>query len=113
MIISSPGNLAMAGVGLVFAVITAQVRAIIETATWSLPVQELFFRILQPGRTRFVLAHPVLPAGYAVQMLAILDAVRAGAQAQLWKAHPAIIINLLFTADRAWGAPIGRLVHNP
>jgi len=82
-----------------------QVRAILEAALSGLPVEELFVRIIQPGRTRMVLAHAVLPASHRVESLASLDAVRANAEARLRDAHLATILDLVFTADRRWGAP--------
>jgi len=87
--------------------ITAQVRAVIEDTTGRLPVQELFVRVLQPGRTRLVLAHAVLPASHRVESLAVLDAVRAETAARLTATHPSTILDLIFTADRQWGAPVG------
>lgn len=83
----------------------AQVRGIIETSLAGLPVEELFVRVIQPGRTRMVLAHAVLPASHRVDSLSSLDAVRAIAEARLREAHLATILDLVFTADRRWGAP--------
>lgn len=83
----------------------SQVRAIIETSLAGLPVEELFVRVIQPGRTRMVLAHAVLPASHRVESLTSLDAVRADAEARLREAHLATILDLVFTADRRWGEP--------
>ena len=41
--------------------ITRQVRRTVETCIADLPVQKLFVRVLQPGRTRMVMAHVVPP----------------------------------------------------
>jgi len=84
---------------------TGQVRAILETSLSGLPIEELFVRIIQPGRTRMVLAHAVLPESHRVESLSSLDVVRADAEARLRDAHLATILDLVFTADRRWGAP--------
>lgn len=83
----------------------SQVRALIEKSLAGLPVEELFVRVIQPGRTRMVLAHAVLPASHRVESLRSLDALRADAQARLREAHLATILDLVFTADRRWGEP--------
>lgn len=85
--------------------VTRQVRAIVEKSVASLPVQEIFIRVLQPGRTRLVLAHVVLPESYRIDSLNDLDLMRASCQKNLQAAHLATILDMIFTADRSWGAP--------
>ncbi len=85
--------------------VTRQVRAIVEKSVASLPVQEIFIRVLQPGRTRLVLAHVVLPESYRIESLKDLDLIRASCQQNLQAAHLATILDMIFTADRSWGAP--------
>lgn len=86
--------------------VSREVVSIVEAATAGLPVEELFVRTLQPGRTRIVLAHVVLPANYRVESLAAFDAVRRDCTQSLQQAHPATILDMLFTSDRLWGAPV-------
>lgn len=86
--------------------VSREVTAVVESATAALPVQELFVRTLQPGRTRIVLAHVVLPLDYRVESLAVLDKIRSDCTQRLQKVHSATIIDLIFTADRIWGAPV-------
>ncbi len=86
--------------------VTRQVKAIVEESTAHLPVTELFVRVLHPGRARLVLAHVVLPEDYPVESLSTLDTIRRDTQDRLQKAHLATLIDMIFTADRAWGAPI-------
>jgi len=82
-----------------------QVRELVASSLAGLPVEELFVRVIQPGRTRMVLAHAVMRADYRVESLSSLDQVRADAEARLRDAHLATILDLVFTADRRWGAP--------
>lgn len=86
--------------------VTRTVRASLESALAELPVQELFVRVLQPGRTRMVWAHVVLPAEFVLRDgLPELDSLRARALERLRAEHAGVILDMLFTADRRWGAP--------
>jgi cation diffusion facilitator family transporter len=85
--------------------ITSQVENIVEQCIGELPVQELFVRVLQPGRTRIVSAHVVLPADFHIGNLSTLDNTRERTLMELKKIHPSTMIDMLFTADRCWGAP--------
>ena len=57
--------------------IVQQVDDIVKKCTAGLPIQSLFVRVIQPGRTRMVMAHVVLPTDFQVDGLPSLDAVRA------------------------------------
>ncbi len=85
--------------------ITEQVTNIIRDCTADLPVQELFVRMIQPGRTRLILAHVVLPADFRIDNLQVLDSYRGKTQAQLEDQHPDTWLDMLFTADPKFGAP--------
>lgn len=85
--------------------IVTQVRNVVANHTADLPVQELFVRVVQPGRTRMVLAHVVLPADFEVEILPKLDAIRLRTLQALRAEYPAVFLDMLFTADRQWGAP--------
>ena len=76
------------------------------TSRADLPVQERFIRTIQPGRQRMVLLHVVLPSDYRPEDMTSFDAVRARVQNALCEAHVATIADVLFTADRQWGAPL-------
>lgn len=84
--------------------IVREVEEIIGRCTSALPVEELVVRVIQPGRTRMILAHVVLPADYSINALPELDAIRSEAMTELKKVHPATTADLVFTADRTWGA---------
>ncbi len=81
-----------------------QVRASVETCTAKLPVRELFVRVIQPGRTRMVLAHVVLSKDYRVDGLESLDRVQAETQARLREDHANTTIDMVFTANARMGA---------
>ncbi len=85
--------------------IVKQVRSIVEANLVDLPVKKLFVRVVQPGRTRMVLAHVVLPDDYPVDGLATLDALRAKTQEHLRKDHSDTSIDMVFTTNPDFGAP--------
>jgi cation diffusion facilitator family transporter len=87
--------------------VVAQVNETIAACTAELPVREMFVRIVQPGRTRMVLAHVVLPEDFPVEGLPQLDALRTKTLDALQKAHLATFLDIIFTADPALGAPAG------
>ncbi len=86
--------------------VVKQVEGIVDNGLTDLPVQERFIRVIQPGRQRMVLVHAVLPAEFRPDGVSALDAVRLRTHEALCEAHVATIVDILFTADRRWGAPI-------
>ena len=86
--------------------IVSQVTSIVDNALKDLPIQERFIRVIQPGRQRLVLIHVVLPEEYSVGGLKTLDAIRTQTYHALSSAHAATVVDILFTADRRWGAPL-------
>jgi cation diffusion facilitator family transporter len=85
--------------------IVQQVDDIVQKCTAGLPVQSLFVRVIQPGRTRMVMAHVVLPTDFQVEGLPALDALRAETLKELKSMHLATVLDMVFTADPVWGAP--------
>ena len=85
--------------------IVDKVEATIAQVVSALPVTELFVRVIQPGRTRYVSAHVVLPKNYTVGDLTLFDSLRDEAQSALVALHETTIVDLLFSADPKWGAP--------
>ena len=53
-----------------------------------------------------MLVYVVLPADYRPEGLGRLDVTREQTYRALSKAHVATILDMLFTADRKWGAPL-------
>lgn len=86
--------------------ILEQVTEIVDACVADLPVRERFIRVIQPGRQRVVLVHVVMPADYDPGRLNPLDAIRTQTYQALRKAHVATVVDMLFTADRRWGAPL-------
>ena len=82
-----------------------EVEDIVRNSTTHLPVQKLYVRVIQPGRSRMVLVHVVLPIEFQVDGLAMLDAIRSETLEKLKKAHLATALDMIFTTDVLWGAP--------
>ena len=87
--------------------VVEQVEEIVKKCTAKLPVQKIYVRVIQPGRTRMVMVHLVLPADFPIEGLPSLDAVRMETLNELKNAHLATVLDVVFTADPAWGAPAG------
>lgn len=85
--------------------IVRKVETVVSACTANLPVKKLLVRVIQPGRTRMVLAHIVLPADFQIDGLPMLDALRVKTLGELKKVHPATALDMVFTADPDWGAP--------
>ena len=83
-----------------------QVTDIVDANLTGLPVQERFIRVVQPGRQRMVLVHVVLSTDYRPDGLSPMDAIRQRTYDALREAHVATIVDVLFTAERQWGAPL-------
>lgn len=86
--------------------VVGAVEAVVARCLDDLPVTESFVRVLQPGRTRLVSVHVVLPEDYPLAGLRELDEVRAKTQEELQHLHGSTFVDLIFTADRRWGAPL-------
>ncbi|MEO1192833.1 MAG: cation diffusion facilitator family transporter [Pseudomonadota bacterium] len=86
--------------------IVAGVRRSVEISTAELPVQDLFLRVLQYGRTQLVLVHVVLPEDYEVGSLQDLDAIQAKTQEALSSLNKGSVLDMVFTANPALGAPL-------
>jgi cation diffusion facilitator family transporter len=80
-----------------------QVKGIVESCIRDLPVEQVFVRVVQPGRLRYVSAHVVLPEGYQVEGLTRLDEIRASTWEALQTDHPGTILDVVFTTDARWG----------
>jgi len=86
--------------------VTAPVHeAVRHTLAQHLPVENVYVRIVQPGRTMFVTIHVVLPADYPVGTLGTLDAVREAVDMRLKAIHPWSITDVMFTSEERWAQP--------
>lgn len=86
--------------------VVARVVEIVDQCLAKLPVEERFVRVIQPGRYRMVMAHVVLPKEFDVDGLGHLDAIRETIWEALARDHEATFVDILFTAERKWGAPL-------
>ena len=89
--------------------VVENVEQVVNQCLTELPVTESFIRVLQPGRTRMVSVHVVMPDDYRIAGLGQLDDIRTRVLSALQKLHGSTFVDVIFTADRRWGAPLGEL----
>ncbi len=82
-----------------------EVRGIVEASLSDLPVKDLAVRVIQPGRTRIIAGHVLLAPG-CPQTVHEFDRVRAKADAALKAEYPLSALDLVFTCDARWSAPL-------
>jgi cation diffusion facilitator family transporter len=82
-----------------------QLREVIAETLSEQHLTELFVRVIQPGRTRIVLAHAVLSQDQNPMSVEMMDILRTRVFVALQELHSPTIVDLLFTCDRIWGAP--------
>jgi len=80
-----------------------RIKEIVETCIHDLPVEQVFVRVVQPGRLRYVSAHIVMPEGFESKRLADLDEIRARTWDALQADLPGTILDVVFTTDARWG----------
>lgn len=85
--------------------IVAEVKARIREGVADLPVQALYVRVVQPGRTRLIGAHIILPKDFHGETLGLLDDAHAKVTERLRALHPDSEVDLVFTANPERGAP--------
>lgn len=93
--------------------IVEQVTAVVDACTTDLPVRQRFVRVVQPGRTRLVSVHVVLPEEFGPVRLGLFDEVRRITLERLQASHPETILDILFTSDPLWAAPISEHGQGP
>jgi predicted Co/Zn/Cd cation transporter (cation efflux family) len=85
--------------------IAGPVRDAVRQALADLPVQNLYLRMVRPGRTLYLVVHAVMPDDFRVGRLATLDALRERVDAAVRKVHPRAVVDAMFTASERWAAP--------
>jgi cation diffusion facilitator family transporter len=93
--------------------IVDQVTEIVDASTAELPVGQRFVRVVQPGRTRLVSVHFVLPDDFGPVGLNAFDEVRQRTLDRLQAVHPETVLDVVFTSDPQWGAPISQSGQGP
>ena len=89
--------------------VVRRVTELVDQHLTDLPVSERFVRVIQPGRTRLVLVHVVLQEEFRPDGLKPLDDIRLRTQESLRHAHEGAVLDMLFTHDRRWGAPLSEV----
>lgn len=87
-----------------------QVVSAVDDALTGSRIKERFVRVLQPGRQRMVFVHVVLPEDQTLRV-ADLDDLRTRTHEALCKDHLDTFVDMVFTADRRWGAPYAETVE--
>ena len=87
------------------------VRETVQQALGELPVARVTVRVIQPGRTRIISAHVLLTSAFDGGMKD-LDEARTRAATTLRAEHPASQVDLLFTQDERWSAPMDIQNHD-
>jgi predicted Co/Zn/Cd cation transporter (cation efflux family) len=87
--------------------VVKSVEEVVAKSLGDLPVVEAFVRVLQPGRTRMVSVHVVVPKEHPISSVGELDEIRTRTLKALQKLHDSTFVDVLFTEDRRWGAPLG------
>lgn len=82
-----------------------QARELIVQHTAGLPVQRLYVRAIQAGRTRMIMTHVVLPTTFRPDSLTQFDTIRQATHAALQRMHRPVILDMVFTANSDWGRP--------
>lgn len=85
--------------------IIAAVRRVVEECLRDIPSTHRYLRIIQPGRTRFVTVHVVLPKGADSPAITEMDRIRGLTNRRLIEEYPNTVLDVVFTADPGWGAP--------
>lgn len=85
--------------------VLASVRKITEKTLANLPVTKTSVRVLQPGRTRIISIHVLLSSEVEGGILA-LDAARNRTDRALHEEYPMSVLDIVFTRDPKWSAPL-------
>ncbi len=83
--------------------VRARIKTIVESSIRDLPAEQVFVRVVQPGRLRYVSAHIVLPGDFKTESLGIFDEIRRRIWEALQTDHPGTILDVVFTTELRWG----------
>lgn len=82
-----------------------EVTLTIKKSLSSIKYENLFIRVIQPGRTRMVMVHVVVTENYELPSLINIDKLRHNTLSELKKYHANVELDIVFTTDHNWGAP--------
>jgi predicted Co/Zn/Cd cation transporter (cation efflux family) len=86
-----------------------EVRHGVEAALAELPAKGITIRVLQPGRSRIVFVHVVLQPELPMTVEQ-MDELRSKVSKALCERHALTQLDILFTKDPQWGAPLEKMV---
>jgi predicted Co/Zn/Cd cation transporter (cation efflux family) len=89
--------------------IVASVNETVRKSLADWPVEELFVRVVQPGRVRGIMIHVVLPEDFPARNLDDFDRQRERTLQALKQVHGMILMDIVFTKQRRWGAPTSHM----
>ena len=89
--------------------IVASVNETVRKSLADWPVEELFVRVVQPGRVRGIMIHVVLPETFPAIDLDAFDQQREHTLQALKQVHGMILMDIVFTKQRRWGAPASHM----
>lgn len=78
------------------------VREAVNAALGDMPVKSLSVRMIQPGRSLYVVVYAVLDDDGASLTLPELDAARNRVEADVCGIRPNAVVDVMFTADSRW-----------
>ena len=81
------------------------VSADIRAALAELPARQVYVRMVQPGRTLYILVHVLLPEEDTGLNVAALDAVRQDVIAAVARTQTRFLVDVVFTANEQLAAP--------
>lgn len=87
------------------AAVRTTVRTSVEKVLAHVPATHISVRVLQPGRSRIVFVHVVLETD-STMTVEQMDELRSQTREALNAHHAATQLDILFTKDPQWGAPL-------
>jgi predicted Co/Zn/Cd cation transporter (cation efflux family) len=85
--------------------IVASIESLTRGALGDLPLRNLYIRVVQPGRTTYVLIHALLDADTPGMNVRTADRHRRAVIDAVTAAHAPVILDLLFTAEAELAEP--------
>lgn len=81
--------------------IVSGIREIIEQQTSNISKEKIYLRVVQPGRSRYVLTHVILSNDQKAHRISMFDTIRKNTLTELEKVHQPVILDMIFTSDES------------